>query len=49
MLLSAEDIRRKVEALGPWFHNIDLRGVATAPGLDFEFHFDMGIRGIHCE
>src|SRR5205807_7093765 len=25
------DIRRRVEALGPWFHNIDLGGVATAP------------------
>jgi len=26
-----EDIRRRVEALGPWFHNIDLGGVTTAP------------------
>ncbi|HEX9932110.1 MAG TPA: TIGR04290 family methyltransferase, partial [Allosphingosinicella sp.] len=25
------EIRRRVEALGPWFHNIDLNGVATAP------------------
>ena len=24
-------IRQRVEALGPWFHNIDLFGVATAP------------------
>lgn len=24
-------IRQRVEALGPWFHNIDLAGVATAP------------------
>jgi tRNA (mo5U34)-methyltransferase len=24
-------IRREVETLGPWFHNIDLGGVATAP------------------
>ncbi|SEQ38237.1 tRNA (mo5U34)-methyltransferase [Faunimonas pinastri] len=31
MTLSAEDIRRKAEALGPWFHNLDLRGVRTAP------------------
>lgn len=28
---SQEDIRRRVEALGPWFHNIDLQGVFTAP------------------
>ena len=28
---SAEEIHRKVEALGPWFHNIELHGVATAP------------------
>ena len=27
----AEEIRDKVEALGPWFHNIDLGGVWTAP------------------
>ncbi|HEX4352825.1 MAG TPA: TIGR04290 family methyltransferase [Polyangiales bacterium] len=26
-----EQIRQKVEALGPWFHNIDLQGIATAP------------------
>jgi tRNA (mo5U34)-methyltransferase len=26
-----EQIRRQVEALGPWFHNLDLQGVATAP------------------
>ncbi len=30
--LSKEEIRRRVDALGPWFHNIDLKGVATAPG-----------------
>ncbi|MFE0752421.1 TIGR04290 family methyltransferase [Inquilinus sp. NPDC058860] len=29
--LSGEEIRRRAEALGPWFHNIDLDGVATAP------------------
>ena len=29
--LSAEDIRRRAEALGPWFHNLDLDGVRTAP------------------
>jgi tRNA (mo5U34)-methyltransferase len=29
--LASEDIRREAAALGPWFHNIDLRGVATAP------------------
>ena len=27
-----EEIRRQAEALGPWFHNIDLGGVVTAPG-----------------
>lgn len=25
-------IRRRVEELGPWFHNMELAGVATAPG-----------------
>ena len=29
--LSREEIRRRVESLGPWFHNIDLDGVKTAP------------------
>src|SRR5436305_10237142 len=29
--LSTEEIRRKVDALGPWFHNLDLHGVPTAP------------------
>lgn len=28
---SEADIRARVEALGPWFHNLDLKGVATAP------------------
>lgn len=27
-----EEIRRRVEALGPWFHNMELGGVRTAPG-----------------
>lgn len=31
MSLSASEIREKVEALGPWFHNLDLNGVHTAP------------------
>ncbi len=26
-----DEIQRKVESLGPWFHNIDLHGVKTAP------------------
>jgi tRNA (mo5U34)-methyltransferase len=26
-----DEIRRRAEALGPWFHNIDLNGVWTAP------------------
>jgi tRNA (mo5U34)-methyltransferase len=29
--LSRDEIRRKVDALGPWFHNLDLHGVPTAP------------------
>lgn len=29
--LSTDEIRRQVAALGPWFHNIDLHGVLTAP------------------
>jgi tRNA (mo5U34)-methyltransferase len=29
--LSAEEIRQRVKALGPWFHNLDLNGIATAP------------------
>lgn len=29
--LSPDEIRSRAEALGPWFHNIDLRGVKTAP------------------
>src|SRR4051794_30015336 len=28
---SREEIRRRVDALGPWFHNLDLDGVSTAP------------------
>jgi tRNA (mo5U34)-methyltransferase len=28
---STEEIRRRAEALGPWFHNIELNGVWTAP------------------
>lgn len=29
--LSTDQIRERVEALGPWFHNLDLNGVKTAP------------------
>lgn len=29
--LSKDEIRRRVNALGPWFHNLNLDGVATAP------------------
>ncbi|HEU5017632.1 MAG TPA: TIGR04290 family methyltransferase [Pseudolabrys sp.] len=29
---SIDDIRSEVEDLGPWFHNLDLQGVHTAPG-----------------
>jgi tRNA (mo5U34)-methyltransferase len=28
---STDEIRSRVEALGPWFHNLDLGGVRTAP------------------
>jgi tRNA (mo5U34)-methyltransferase len=31
MTISAEALRGEVDALGPWFHNIDLLGVKTAP------------------
>jgi tRNA (mo5U34)-methyltransferase len=31
-LLSKDEIRQRVDALGPWFHNLDLDGVPTAPG-----------------
>jgi tRNA (mo5U34)-methyltransferase len=31
MSYSADEIRRRAEALGPWFHNIELGGVVTAP------------------
>ncbi len=30
-MLSQEEIRRQADAIGPWFHNMDLRGVWTAP------------------
>jgi tRNA (mo5U34)-methyltransferase len=29
--VSKDEIRRRAEALGPWFHNIELNGVWTAP------------------
>ena len=29
--LSPAEIRKKVDALGPWFHNLNLNGVSTAP------------------
>jgi tRNA (mo5U34)-methyltransferase len=29
--LSFKEIRERVESLGPWFHNLDLAGVKTAP------------------
>lgn len=29
--MTAEDIRARIAALGPWFHNMDLGGVWTAP------------------
>lgn len=30
-LPSARDLRKSIDALGPWFHNIDIHGVWTAP------------------
>jgi tRNA (mo5U34)-methyltransferase len=30
-VLEEDEIRRRVEELGQWFHNLDLRGVKTAP------------------
>jgi tRNA (mo5U34)-methyltransferase len=30
-LLSADEIERRISELGPWFHNLDLGGVKTAP------------------
>ena len=30
-MMTTEDIRRRVEELGQWFHNLDLGGVKTAP------------------
>jgi tRNA (mo5U34)-methyltransferase len=29
--LTSDEIRTRVEMLGPWFHNMDLQGVKTAP------------------
>ena len=29
--MSEQQLREKIEALGPWFHNLRLRGVETAP------------------
>jgi tRNA (mo5U34)-methyltransferase len=31
MTFTASEIRERVEQLGPWFHNLDLDGVPTAP------------------
>jgi len=31
LALSPRQIKEKVQALGPWFHNLDLQGVPTAP------------------
>ncbi|QOG23409.1 MULTISPECIES: TIGR04290 family methyltransferase [Bradyrhizobium] len=30
-LISKDEIRRRVDDLGPWFHNLDLDGIRTAP------------------
>ncbi|PTM96154.1 TIGR04290 family methyltransferase [Mycoplana dimorpha] len=31
MTMTTSEVRRRIEELGPWFHNIELGGVATAP------------------
>lgn len=31
MSLSVQEIEQRVRSLGPWFHNLDLHGVKTAP------------------
>jgi len=31
MTMTTSQVRRRIEELGPWFHNIELGGVATAP------------------
>ena len=31
MSLAAPELRDRIAALGPWFHNLDLGGIATAP------------------
>ncbi len=31
-MISRDEIRERVAVLGPWFHNLDLNGVQTAPG-----------------
>ena len=28
---TAERVRQRAAALGPWFHNMELKGVPTAP------------------
>ncbi len=28
---TSDEIRRRINELGPWFHNLDLRGIKTAP------------------
>lgn len=32
MTVSREELRRRIDALGPWFHNMEIGGVPTAPG-----------------
>jgi len=31
LTMSSADIKQRIEQLGPWFHNIELRGIPTAP------------------
>ena len=31
MTMTTSEVRRRIGELGPWFHNIELGGVATAP------------------
>jgi len=31
LTMSSADIKQRIEQLGPWFHNIEIRGIPTAP------------------
>lgn len=31
LMTDEDELRSRIDALGPWFHNLDLNGIATAP------------------